>query len=219
MQSWGTQSLHRDRSTERFPTKSGVVGLVANAMGRDFSDQIDDLASLVMAAGEVVFQNNEEARIAYDYQTAGGGYDWWKHLIEDKDMQSAQTSIQKDVVIRRKAYLEDADFLVALSGPRDVLDLVAESLKNPQRPLFLGRRCFLPSIPVFDSMHEGDKDVLETMRSWEHVGDSRFRVSRVLMEVPYSESERSQYDQPINFGDRTYSIRGSVLHYIDRSAA
>lgn len=219
MQSWGTQSAHRDRSTERFPTKSGVIGLVANALGRDLGDSIDDLSSLVMGAGEVIMDKSESGHIAYDYQTAGGGYDWWKHLIKDDDIISAQGKIQKGVILRRKGYLGDADFLVALSGVRPVVNMVANALKNPSRPLFLGRKCFLPSLPVFDSMYEGDEDVLATMRSWEHLGDSRFRVSRVLMEVPFSESERSQYDQPINFGDRTYSTRGSVLHYIDRSAA
>lgn len=34
MQSWGSRSRFDDRDTEREPTKSGVLGLVASALGR-----------------------------------------------------------------------------------------------------------------------------------------------------------------------------------------
>ena len=214
LQSWGTQSAHRDRGTERFPTKSGVIGLVANALGRSREDTIDDLASLTMAAGEVV-----PGRIAYDFQTVGGGYDWWKHMITHKDIVAAQEKIQKSTIMRRKSYLEDADFLVALSGNDELVGEIAEALENPARPIFLGRKAFLPTTPVFDSIVEGS-DILEIMKAWRDRGDTRYQVARVLVEVPYAQAEGRTYDQPMaNFATRTYGVRGVVLHNIHRRVA
>lgn len=214
MQSWGTQSVHRDRGTERFPTKSGVIGLVANALGRSRDDSIIDLASLVMAAGEVV-----PGRVAYDFQTVGGGYDWWKHMITDKDVAAAQKDIQTATIMRRKAYLEEADFVVALSGNDVLIDQIAEALDNPARPIFLGRKAFLPTTPVFDGVANGD-DILDIMRAWTDRGDARYRIVRVLVEVPYSDAESRTYDQPTaDFATRRYGVRGTVLHNIKREAA
>ena len=45
IQSWGIDKFER-RGTERIPTKSGVIGLVAAALGRRRNDQIEDLNAL-----------------------------------------------------------------------------------------------------------------------------------------------------------------------------
>jgi len=42
MQSWGTRSRFDHRDTEREPSKSGVIGLVCAAIGRDRNEPIDD---------------------------------------------------------------------------------------------------------------------------------------------------------------------------------
>ena len=49
LQSWGSSSRFTRRSTEAFPTKSGIVGLLAAAQGRRRTDPIEDLAELRMA--------------------------------------------------------------------------------------------------------------------------------------------------------------------------
>ena len=48
MQSWGVSSRFTVRDTLREPTKSGVVGLIAAALGRPRTVQLDDLATLRM---------------------------------------------------------------------------------------------------------------------------------------------------------------------------
>ena len=46
LQSWGVDSKYDIRRTQREPTKSGVIGLIASAMGRSREDSLEDLASL-----------------------------------------------------------------------------------------------------------------------------------------------------------------------------
>ena len=46
LQSWGSASRFTDRGTQHEPTKSGVVGLLAAALGRRRTASVDDLASL-----------------------------------------------------------------------------------------------------------------------------------------------------------------------------
>lgn len=67
MQSWGTTSRFDERDTQLEPSKSGVLGLVCAALGRDRHEPVDDLAVLRM--GVRVDQEGVPMR---DYQTATG---------------------------------------------------------------------------------------------------------------------------------------------------
>ena len=46
LQAWGINSKFDIRKTEREPSKSGVVGLLAAALGRRRDESLDDLAAL-----------------------------------------------------------------------------------------------------------------------------------------------------------------------------
>ena len=46
MHSWGNDSRCEVRRTGKEPTKSGVIGLLAAALGRNRADSLDDLCSL-----------------------------------------------------------------------------------------------------------------------------------------------------------------------------
>ena len=46
MQAWGSDFRFEVRRTGREPTKSGVIGLLAAALGRSRADSIDDLCQL-----------------------------------------------------------------------------------------------------------------------------------------------------------------------------
>lgn len=43
LQSWGTHSKYLWRDTARFPTRSGVVGMLAAGLGREREAPVDDL--------------------------------------------------------------------------------------------------------------------------------------------------------------------------------
>ena len=65
MQSWGTQSRHSLRDTGQEPSKSGVIGLVAAALGRPRDRDISDLAGLRMGV-----RVDHEGRVSKDFHAA-----------------------------------------------------------------------------------------------------------------------------------------------------
>ena len=129
MQSWGSRSRFQERDTEREPTKSGVIGLICAALGRDRRDSIDDLVLLRMGV-----RVDREGTIKKDFQTA-------------QQVIKADGS-KPDTQISSRAYLEDAAFLVGLEGDRFLLQTIADHLKNPAWPIFLGRKAFVPLLPI-----------------------------------------------------------------------
>jgi CRISPR system Cascade subunit CasD len=130
MQSWGTRSRFEIRDTEREPTKSGVVGLLCAALGRDRSKPIADLVSLKMGV-----RVDREGVLQSDYQTVEGAV-------------SADGSSNRDAQTSKRYYLADAAFVVALEGDADLLKLVNKKLLDPRWAMALGRKSYVPSAPV-----------------------------------------------------------------------
>jgi CRISPR system Cascade subunit CasD len=140
MQSWGHASRFKDRATGSYPTKSGVIGLVAAAEGRRRSDSIEDLARLDFAV-----RVDQPGSLLRDYQTAEG----WQ--------QGGGTSLVS------RYYLSDAVFLAAIEAPeRQILEGISEALKAPRFPLFLGRRSCPANVDLDQKIHDGE--AVETLR-------------------------------------------------------
>lgn len=65
LQSWGVDSRYLERKTRHEPTKSGLVGMLAAALGRRREEAIDDLAMLHMTV-----RVDQRGYIERDFQTA-----------------------------------------------------------------------------------------------------------------------------------------------------
>jgi CRISPR-associated Cas5-like protein len=149
MQAWGTQSRFRIRDTGLEPSKSGVLGLVCSALGRGRSESVDDLASLRMGV-----RVDQEGIVRHDYQTAGGvhrkGEEYGVITADGKNGGTVTSS---------RYYLSDADFIVGLEGRTEadveLLLTINEALRNPRWQVFLGRKSYLPSVPVYLPKGEG----------------------------------------------------------------
>jgi CRISPR system Cascade subunit CasD len=133
MQSWGTTSRFDERDTQLEPSKSGVLGLVCAALGRDRSEPVDDLAALKMGV-----RVDREGIPMRDYQTATGV------VISS----NGKPDLGRTVVSPRY-YLSDAVFLVGLEGPDEILGQIQQALRAPVWPIALGRKSFVPSSPVY----------------------------------------------------------------------
>lgn len=132
MQSWGLRSRFQSRDTAQEPTKSGVLGLLAAALGipRDCDAQVRELAQAKMGV-----RVDREGLVERDYQTAS-------------NVPSAEDGVGKTVVSHRY-YLADAVFLVVLEHPdRDELVRWHAALSRPHWPIYLGRKAFVPARPV-----------------------------------------------------------------------
>ena len=126
LQAWGSGSKFSRRTTNREPTKSGVIGLVAAALGYGRNDSPEELSRLDFAV-----RIDQPGRIVKDFHTA--------HTFGEKK----QTSFISD-----RYYLSDAIFLVGLAGPRDLLERIEDALRNPVFPIALGRRSCPPAQPL-----------------------------------------------------------------------
>lgn len=129
MQSWGVDSKVDVRGTSAHPSKSGVIGMIAAAMGRSRDDPLDDLKSLSFG-----IRIDQPGTLMRDYHTVHGS---------------------KSAYVTERYYMEDAVFLVGLEGNDGLLNSVDEALRHPYYPLFLGRR----SCPVTGKVSLGIKDV------------------------------------------------------------
>jgi len=65
-QAWGADGAYRDRPTASEPTLSGVVGLLANSLGRRRGESNDDLCALAFAV-----RCDRDGTLSRDYQIAG----------------------------------------------------------------------------------------------------------------------------------------------------
>lgn len=151
MQSWGTQSRFTMRDTGLEPSKSGVIGLLCAALGRPRREPVDDLAALRLGV-RVDWHGVMKA----DYHTAGGG------TLPDGSRYGVRkaSGAAGDTVLSNRYYLADADFLVGLDGEDDdLLRRLHAALREPVWQLYLGRKAFVPGVPVYvpGGLREGER--------------------------------------------------------------
>ncbi len=136
MQAWGGPVAGDDRPTLDGPTKSGVLGLVAGALGIERAD-IARIRALHDGLGLVV-RVDRGGVAGVDFQTI-------------EFVPTSDGKVRKDPVISRRGYLYDAVFTVLLVERPDLqtpLEVIAHALRFPKYLPFLGRRACPPASPV-----------------------------------------------------------------------
>lgn len=226
MQAWGTQDRFGVRATGHEPSKSGVVGLVCAALGRQRVRDVGDLASLRMGV-RVDF----EGALRQDFHTAGGT----SRRGERYGVAKADGKVGYDPVVSRRYFLADADFLVGLEGDESLLIRIEEALKQPTWPLCLGRKAFVPSVPVhlpFEGGLRPGQGLREALAEepWPRAGLAPPREAkrpeklRWIEEVPPGLGSEIRLDQPLGaaYVTRTFGprhVRTDFLEYRVRSEA
>lgn len=199
MQSWGTTSRFDQRDTGKEPSKSGVIGLLAAALGIDreeWNPELQALAALTMGV-----RHDRPGVLKRDYQTA-------QHII------SADRSKVHETAVTTRDYLADAVFLVGLEGPdRSLLERAHAALQNPVWPLALGRKSYVPAEPVW--LEDGIVDApllsalasrpwLSTLRRGEKAAPESLLVSLESQDG----SGALRMDQPLSsFAERRFGAR------------
>ena len=184
LQAWGVASKFNSRMTGAEPSKSGVVGMVAAALGRDRSDPLDDLSELKFGV-----RKDQAGTLVKDFQTAHG------------------TGHNADFVTTRY-YLADAVFLAGFEGDRAKLEEIDRAVRNPVFPLFLGRRSCPPTPPV--SLGLVDSCLEDALRSYDWLASDWYmrrcgpEVSlEIVSDAGVSEGHAMVRDHPVSF-DQTY---------------
>ncbi|MDR4471084.1 MAG: type I-E CRISPR-associated protein Cas5/CasD [Nitrospira sp.] len=212
MQAWGLQSRFSIRDTAREPTKSGVIGLVACALGRPRDAEINDLARLSMGVRVL-----REGQPRYDFHAAK---DVVKASAKIRPGKPVPPSELKDTEPSYRHYLADAWFIVGLEGEDDVLlRAIDAALCAPHWPLFFGRKAFVPGLPVSFSSKDDTPgivkgalwDVVTTFQDplWKG-GSEAGRVVADAGAVPATLPglvRRMQPDHPVSFSPRRFLPR------------
>ena len=127
LQAWGADSKFETRKTGREPTKSGVVGLLAAALGlrRDEREALLRLTGLRFGV-----RVEREGQLLVDYHTA-------------------KTQDEKTSYVTYRHYLQDAVFLAGIeSEDAALLQQLQQALLHPVFQLYLGRRSCPPTLPL-----------------------------------------------------------------------
>ncbi len=209
LQSWGTRSRFPERDTENEPSKSGVLGLVAAALGMP-RDEVALLARL--AECRMAVRADREGKLLRDYHTAGGGtFRRVPHSVFDA----------KGTVLTSRHYLQGASFLAALGYEDGLLAArIDDALRSPKWPLALGRRACTPSLPVRAGVVVATPEEALRRALWP---SSRVPTGPVRLIVECSSREpgaEPRQDQPLSFRlhDRHYARRFVRTIFLEPSA-
>lgn len=159
MQAWGDSSRFMVRGTQPWPSKSGVLGLLAAAQGRRRVDPIEDLANLTFGV-----RVDQPGSVLKDFQTATP----WQ--------QGKSTPLP----LVSRYYLTDAVFVAAVGGEESLLHVLEEALRRPRFPLFLGRRSCPANADLLIGVREGDVDAVLRAEPWHASLDYRRGVPQQM---------------------------------------
>ncbi|MCP9495168.1 MAG: type I-E CRISPR-associated protein Cas5/CasD [Pyrinomonadaceae bacterium MAG19_C2-C3] len=195
MQSWGFRSRFDNRDTGLEPTRSGVIGLLCAALGRGRDTDLREFESLRMGV-----RVDAAGRIAVDYHTA---QPVWRG--------STATTVSN------RYYLADARFLVALQSDEVAwLQDIEAALRNPMWSLFLGRKSFVPSLPLHletSGLREGEVERVLKTEAWRWLSEiecDAVGISphlRLVLETDKPRDGVATNDAPRDFARRRYGSR------------
>lgn len=208
MQAWGTQSRFTHRDTGLEPSFSGVLGLLCAALGRPRDAGVDDLAHLSMGV-----RVDREGIMRVDYHTTGGS-----HLRSETGYGvPSPDGGKRGTVLSDRYYLADAEFLVGLEGDRALLEEIRDALRAPRWQIFLGRKAFVPSAPVYlpdAAPWDGglrDAPLEEALRTYPWLGHlppgRKPDADTLRLILPDALGGDLRTDVPLSFAERRFATR------------
>lgn len=203
MQSWGTTSRFDQRDTGKEPSKSGVIGLLAAAMGIDRENwtDLEPLTRLTMGV-----RHDRPGVPKRDYQTAGCA-------ATDTIIKADGTQARGGGVVSQRFYLADAAFLVGLECEEiSFLNNIYASLRNPVWTLALGRKSYVPSESIWIEDGVQDAPLREILSRWPWIANRRKweELPEKIM-ISFESKDGSgvlKMDQPLSsFAERRFGVR------------
>lgn len=193
MQAWGADSRFDIRKTNREPTKSGVVGLLAAALGLQRDAPLNELTALRMGV-----RVDREGVLLRDF-----------HMVHG----------EKSSYVTTRYYLCDAVFLVGVFSEDEVLmRRLEEAVRCPAFPLFLGRRSCPPEGRVCLGLRAMTlEDALTSEPSLAAHGEFQ-QPERLRMVLEDPRGTARLRDMPISFSpfDRQYGYRAAREIWLDQ---
>ncbi|MBM7774096.1 CRISPR system Cascade subunit CasD [Actinokineospora baliensis] len=207
LQSWGTHSPWNERDTNTYPTRSGIIGIIAAAQHRSRGEDLTRYRPLHLDV-----RVDRPGQQLVDFHTVGGG----RPANQTVPISSGGYRPQgKGTVVSNRHYLADAVFTVAL-GSRDpaLLDEIEVALRRPHWAGYLGRRSCPPDGPMLLARVDNGTEWLETLlplaRAKPREGNE-VDVDFISETAPFGHNNHSEEvpDDPQTFHaiDRAYRTR------------
>lgn len=215
LQSWGVDSKFNRRDTLKFPTKSGVFGLILCGLGASGpqNELLSKLAQGQMSVfsfarskinknSEVKVKINQEPLLR-DFQMVGSGYDdkdIWQKLLIPKTSEG-KPAVGGGAKLTYRYYLQDARFAVILEISNDLVESVSKAFQEPAYDIYLGRKNCVPTDivfrGVFDAFDKAKEELFKVAENKNLILD--FRV--VDGEIEEEGDVITLNDVPIQFGE------------------
>lgn len=211
LQSWGYNSKFGIRDTLKFPTKSGVLGLIFSALGyggeqkealAEFSDLDMQVISYSKTKNGVI---NDKNPLLMDFHMIGAGYDEkdkWQRLLIPKTSTGTKTQGGGEGVrLTNRFYLQDAVFAVALQIPKDRAEEICNALKNPHWSVFLGRKNCIPTEFIFQGIFSNTNDLFEKSKKLQT--EKELVIDFFVFQGGFEDSDERLFlnDNPVSFGE------------------
>jgi len=148
LQSWGERGQWSVRDTAPEPTKSGIVGLLACALGWCEDARIATLTRDIRVGVRCDIRGTSAP--LEDYHTVGGGYRTPQLLNATGDFKLSSGRPHTEQTWRY--YLCDASFLAAVQAPDARIEELTNAVQDPYWPVYLGRKSCVPTRPIFDGL-------------------------------------------------------------------
>lgn len=203
LQSWGSNSKFDRRHTDMEPTKSGVIGMLACALGNRREEPLGALADLQYGV-----RVDQEGEVIVDF-----------HMVHEQSSSKNAASW-----VTRRYYLSDAVFLVAVEGPLEVLQKLELALKKPVFPIYLGRRSCPPTGKIVLGIREKNlqdalREELWVASDWyqKRIKKSNKNSLEIVRDALQIEKDGNLVrDVPLSFNQkqRKYGFRSVVREHI-----
>jgi CRISPR system Cascade subunit CasD len=197
LQSWGTNSPWNHRDTQLHPTRSGLIGLLAAAMGEQRGNPLDNYQQL-----QFTIRIDRPGQIIMDFHTVGGGR---PREPTPPLAGGGRRPAGRGTIVSRRHYLADAAFTVAVtSAQTELLDELATKLTHPVYTPYLGRRSCPPPATFLLGRHNDPITALHnTMPLARHPPrDSDYVTVHFITEQPQHNATQTHTSptQPHRFG-------------------
>ncbi len=181
LQSWGLRSQWDERDTSLIPSKSGIIGLLACALGYKRNDKNIELE--LSEQLKIGIRIDKQGKIIKDF-----------HTILGRPFTIADGKHDDRTIVSNRYFIEDGSFLVAIAGEKDLLEKLKKALCNPVWPLYLGRKSCIPTKPIFDKLTNQYNKFEEAFEQeyWENF----FEDEEKEYLMSYIEDEKGTFSQP-----------------------
>jgi CRISPR system Cascade subunit CasD len=209
-QSWGFDSQYDRRNTRMMPTRSAIAGICCAALGYD-RGSLDEHRFLTVEFPNLKMTSISVSKKIQTQFSAGPKTLKPRRMSDYHTVQNTRKAIGgiKSCHLTSRYYISDAMFGVLLFGDYSLLNTIADALKDPIWGLWLGRKCCIPSAPIFAGLFADETAALEALI--DDAPQEQFVFEKEAER--FQDAKDSILDRPLSFdsSNRRFAPRRTIV--------